>query len=72
MVSRRRYALGLATAVGFAAPRMDADAQTPGMERRQQRRHGRVERRYERRGGQPAQGQPGTSAPIPARIGSIG
>jgi hypothetical protein len=65
MVSRRRMLsfLGLATAVGFAAPPMDADAQTPGMERRQQRRQGRVERRYKRRGGQPAQGQPGTSAP---------
>jgi hypothetical protein len=31
---------------------------TKGMHRRQERRHGRVERRYERRGGTPASKQP--------------
>jgi hypothetical protein len=31
---------------------------TPGMQRRQERRGGRVERRYERRGGTPAEKQP--------------
>jgi hypothetical protein len=52
----------------FAIPTTDAEAQTSGMERRQ----GRVERRYERRGGtsaqqQPAGGQPAPSAPPPQK-----
>jgi len=65
MISRRRMLsfVGLATALGAAVRSTDAEAQTPGMERRQQRRQGRVERRYERRGGQPAQSQPAQSQP---------
>ena len=56
MISRRRAFsfLGLATALGFAVPALtvsDADAQTAGMERRQERRTGRHERRTERRTG---------------------
>jgi hypothetical protein len=60
MISRRKMVsvLGLAAALGFAAPLTDAEAQTSGMERRQERRGGRVERRYERRGGTPASKQP--------------
>ncbi len=65
--------LGLAAALGFAVPSTDAEAQTtsttgttgttsttgtPGMQRRHERRAGRVERRYERRGGTPASKQP--------------
>jgi len=78
MVSRRRVVslLGLAAALGFAVPLTDAEAQTTGtttgttgttgtngMQRRQERRGGRVERRYERRGGTPASKQPATNAP---------
>jgi hypothetical protein len=58
MMSRRRVfsLLGLAAALGFAAPTTvltvsDAEAQTAGMERRQQRRGGRTKRRQERRTG---------------------
>ena len=58
MMSRRRVfsLLGLAAALGFAVPTTvltvsDAEAQTAGMERRQQRRTGRTERRQERRTG---------------------
>jgi hypothetical protein len=58
MMSRRRVfsLLGLAAALGFAAPTTvltvsDAEAQTAGMERRQERRGGRTERRQERRTG---------------------
>jgi hypothetical protein len=72
MVSRRRMVslLGLAAALGFAVRATDAEAQTTGtpstpsttgtagMHRRQERRGGRVERRYERRGGTPASKQP--------------
>ena len=63
-VSRRRMLsfLGLAVASGFALRPTDAEAQTAGMERRHERRHGRVERRYERRGGTPAAKQPATNA----------
>ena len=47
--------LGLTAALGFAVPTVltvsDAEAQTAGMERRQERRTGRHERREERRGG---------------------
>jgi hypothetical protein len=59
-VSRRRMVslLGLVAALGFAASPTGAEAQTSGMERRQERRGGRVERRYERRGGTPASKQP--------------
>jgi hypothetical protein len=54
--------LGLAAAAGLALRYTAAEAQTNGMERRQDRRGERVDRRYERRGGapvskQPAQGQ---------------
>jgi hypothetical protein len=71
MVSRRRILpfLGLAAAAGFALRYTAAEAQTSGMERRQERRGGRVERRYERRGGTPASKQPaqGQSAPTPTQ-----
>lgn len=65
IVSRRRMFsfLGLAVASGLALRPTDAEAQTSGMERRHERRHGRVERRYERRGGTPASKQPATNAP---------
>jgi hypothetical protein len=48
MISRRKMVslLGLTAALGFAVPPTDAEAQTSGMERRQ-----------ERRGGTPAQKQ---------------
>jgi hypothetical protein len=64
MVSRRRMFsfLGLAVASGLALRPTDAEAQTSGMERRHERRGGRVERRYERRGGTPAAKQPATNA----------
>lgn len=63
LVSRRRMVslLGLAAALGVAVSPTDAGAQTTGtagMQRRQERRGGRVERRYERRGGTPAAKQP--------------
>ena len=58
VMSRRRAfsLLGLAAAVGFAVPTTvlivsDAEAQTAGMGRRQERRTGRTERRQERRTG---------------------
>ena len=59
MISRRRACslLGLVVALGFAVPTAtvltmsDAEAQTAGMERRQERRTGRTERRQERRTG---------------------
>jgi len=65
MVSRRSMfpLLGLAVVFGLAVRPTDAEAQTAGMERRQ----GRVQRRYERRGGQPAQSAPATSQPAPAQ-----
>jgi hypothetical protein len=65
MVSRRKILpfLGLAAAAGLALRYTAAEAQTSGMERRQERRGGRVERRYERRGGTPASKQPATNAP---------
>ena len=74
MVSRRRLFpfLGLAAAAGLALRYTAAEAQTNGtptpMERRQDRRGERVDRRYERRGGtpaakQPAQGQPAQTQP---------
>jgi hypothetical protein len=57
-MSRRKILslLGLATSFALAAPSMvltvsDAEAQTVGMERRQQRRTGRTERRQDRRTG---------------------
>jgi hypothetical protein len=56
MISRRRAfsLLGLAVVLGFAVPTTvltasDAEAQTAGMVRRQERRAGRRERRHERR-----------------------
>ena len=58
MISRRKTLslMGLAAAFGLAAaPTVltvsDAEAQTAGMERRQERRSGRHERREERRAG---------------------
>ena len=58
MISRRKALslVGLAAALGLAAAPMvltvsDAEAQTAGMERRQERRTGRHERRDERRTG---------------------
>ena len=72
-VSRRRMFsfLGLAVAVGLVVQPADAEAQTAGMERRQQRREQRHERRAERRaqrrGGQPAQNAPAPSQPAPAQ-----
>ena len=58
MISRRRAfsLVGLAAALGVAVPTTvlmisDAEAQTAGMERRQERRAGRHERRQERRTG---------------------
>jgi hypothetical protein len=70
MVSRRKILplFGLAAAAGLALRCTAAEAQTSGMERRQERRKGRVERRYERRGGtpaskQPTQGQPAQGQP---------
>ena len=58
LISRRTAfsLLGVAAALGFAVPAAvltvsDAEAQTSGMERRQERRTGRHERREERRGG---------------------
>jgi hypothetical protein len=65
MVSRRRILpfLGLAAAAGLALRYTAAEAQTSGMERRQERRGGRVERRYERRGGTPAAKQPTQGEP---------
>jgi uncharacterized protein YcfJ len=54
MISRRKALMGLAAAFGLAAaPTVltvsDAEAQTAGMERRQERRSGRHERRQVRR-----------------------
>ena len=58
LISRRTAfsLLGLTAALGFAVPASvltvsDAEAQTSGMERRQERRTGRHERRDERRTG---------------------
>jgi len=58
MISRRQMFsfLGLAAALGIAAPSMvltasNAGAQTPGMERRDDRRTGRQDRRDDRRTG---------------------
>jgi hypothetical protein len=69
MVSRRSMfpLLGLAAALGLAMRPTEAEAQTAGMERRHERRQGRVQRRYERRGGQPAQSAPAASQPAPAQ-----
>jgi hypothetical protein len=54
MISRRRMfsVLGAAAALAVGLPiltPLDAEAQTIGMERRQNRRMNRVERRYDRR-----------------------
>jgi hypothetical protein len=69
MVSRRRILpfLGVAAAAGLALRYTAAAAQTSGMERRQERRGGRVERRYERRGGTPASKQPAQGQPTPGQ-----
>ena len=69
MVSRRRMfpLLGLAVALGLAVRPIEAEAQTAGMERREQRHERRAERRAQRRGGQPAQNAPAPSQPAPAQ-----
>jgi hypothetical protein len=58
LISRRRAfsLLGLGAALGFVVPTAvltvsDAEAETAGMQRREQRRTGRHERREERRTG---------------------
>jgi hypothetical protein len=74
MISRRKvfFLLGLAGGLGLAVPTVltvsDAEAQTAGMERRQQRRTGRQERRQERRTGRTERRQErrGTGTPTPA------
>ena len=68
-VSRRNMFpfLGLAVAFGLAVRPTDAEAQTAGMERRHERRQGRVERRYERRGGKNAQNPPAANQPAPTQ-----
>jgi hypothetical protein len=69
MVSRRSMfpLLALAVALGLAVRPTEAEAQTAGMERRHERRQGRVQRRYERRGGQPAQNAPAPGQPAAAQ-----
>jgi hypothetical protein len=61
----RRHMLSLFGIAGaiLAIPTADTDALTSGMERRQERRGVRVDRRYERRGGQPANKQPTQGQP---------
>jgi hypothetical protein len=77
MISRRGMfsLLGLASAMAFAVPitaltGSEAEAQTPGMERRQERREGRTERRQERRTGRTERRQErrgtGTTTTAPA------
>ena len=68
-VSRRSMFpfLGLAVAFGLAVRPTEAEAQTAGMERRHERRQGRVERRYERRGGKNAQNPPAANQPSPTQ-----
>jgi hypothetical protein len=86
LVSRRRISpfLGVAAAAGLALRYTAAEAQTSGSEAQTSgskaltpgaaRRGGRVERRYERRGGtpaskQPAQGQPAQGQATQAQPG---
>lgn len=73
MVSRRRLLplLGLAVAAGLALRYTAVEAQTSGMERRQERRGGRVDRRYERRGGTPAAKQPAQGQPAPGQPAQV-
>jgi hypothetical protein len=75
MVSRRKVVslVGLAAAFGFAAvPTVlavsDAEAQTLGMERRQERREGRHQRREDRRTGAPNDVRSGARVRLPARL----
>lgn len=65
MISRRKILplLGPGAAAGVALRYTAAEAQTGGMERRQDRRGERVDRRYERRGGTPAAKQPTQGQP---------
>ena len=82
MISRRRMfsLLGLGAALSLAVPTAvltvsDAEAQTAGTERRQDRRTGRTERRQDRRTGRTERRQqrrgtdatttPGTTTPAP-------
>jgi hypothetical protein len=75
MLTRRKllplfgFAWAIAGAI-LAIPTDDAEAQTAGMERRHQRRQNRVERRYERRGGQPASKQPTQGQPTQSQPGT--
>ena len=66
-VSRRSLFpfLGLVVAFGLAVRSTEAEAQTAGMERRQQRREQRHERRAERR----AQWRGGTNSQNPSTTG---
>ena len=66
--------LGVASAMAFAVPItaltvLDAEAQTPGMERREERRTGRQERREDRRTGRQERREDrrstGTTTPVP-------
>ena len=72
-VSRRSMFpfLGLAVAFGLAVRSTEAEAQTAGMERRQQRRKQRHERRAERRarrrGGTNSQNPSTTGQPAPTQ-----
>ena len=72
-VSRRSLFpfLGLVVAFGLAVRSTEAEAQTAGMERRQQRREQRHERRAERRaqrrGGTNSQNPSTTGQPAPAQ-----
>ena len=68
-VSRRSMfpLLGLPVVFGLATRPTEAEAQTAGMERRHERRQGRVERRYERRGGKNAQNPPAANQPAPTQ-----
>ena len=67
MISRRGMLpfLGLATALGLVLRSTAAEAQTSGMERRQDRRGERVNRRYERCRGKPASKEPTQGQPAP-------
>ena len=50
-----------------SAPAQPETGGTAGMKRRKARRQGRVERRYERRGGTPASKQPTQGTPAPTQ-----
>ena len=73
-ISRRRVLslLGLAATLGLAVPTTvltvsDAEAQTTGMKRRDERRKGRAERREQRRTGTKAPAQQAPAQQTPAK-----